>query len=392
MNNKYSKIEYFIPKNINDKKVVLFVICPQKGNSLGGSDAHVLDLSEYLLNNNDYIPLVLFPHNEKYRDRLKENNIPYIFAKGCKTKLEIVREIKDLPAKINVACIHSHQYDANYLTQELIMFGGKCWKKIPVVMTCHGWVENSLKLRIMTYFDFKSYRYSDALIAVSQKDKKRLLSKVPAKSVYYIPNGVRERKYYSKSLKEEIKSKYGINDDDVIVSYIGRLSPEKRIDLVIEAANLVCQTKNNVKFLIAGNGDDISIMNQLINKYNLGKKVIYAGFVKDIDSIQSITDIILITSDTEGTPRALIESMQYGAIPVCTDVGGIRDILDNDVGFLCEPGNIKSISSGIISALQLKNNEKEKLKKRIIELSKNKFSINTMAKRVLEVYKKVEGK
>ena len=390
MNYNKQKLEINIPESYNNKRFIMFVICPQKGNSLGGSDAQVLDLSEELLRNGEYTPLVLFPYNERYCQRLKEKGIPYIFAYGCKNKLEIVHYIKELPNIINIVCIHSHQYDANYLTQDLIMFGGKVWKKIPVVMTCHGWIENTLKLKIMTYFDFKSYNYSDALIAVSKKDEKRLLNETKFKNIKYIPNGVRNRRKFSAEEKKNIREEYGIDESDVVVSYIGRLSPEKRIDLVIETAKKVCLHNDKVKFLIAGNGDDLKIMNSLINKYNLNSKVIYAGFVKDIDKIQCITDIILITSDTEGTPRAILESMQYGAIPVCTNVGGIKDILIEGIGFKCLPNSVESISEGIIKAINLNDDDKKQMQSKIIELAKKEYTIEKMAKRIINVYKEIE--
>ena len=127
------KIEYFFPNIYSYDKCVLMVIVPQHEGSIGGSDAHVRDLSIELLKNKKYIPIVLFPHNYEYRDTLKKNNIPYIFAKGCKNKLDIVKNIRQIPNEFNINVIHSHQYDANYLTQYIKMFGGKSWKKIPVV-------------------------------------------------------------------------------------------------------------------------------------------------------------------------------------------------------------------------------------------------------------------
>lgn len=233
-----SKIEYFFPKNYNYNKCVLFVIVPQHEGSIGGSDAHVRDLSIQLLKTNDYIPIVLFPHNYEYRDTLKEHNIPYIFANGCKNKYDVVKNLKNLPSFININIIHSHQYDANYLTQMIKMFGGEYWQHIPVVMTCHGWVENNIKLKIMTYFDFKSYKYANSLITVSRKDYNRLKSSKysKGKGIYYIPNGVSMGRNFTKEEKLQIFSKYGINNNNFVVGYVGRLSSEKRIDLLIEVA------------------------------------------------------------------------------------------------------------------------------------------------------------
>ncbi len=390
MNYNKKKVEIFLPDDYKEKKYVLYVICPQKGDSLGGSDAHVFDLSYYLLNNSKYTPIVLFTHNDNYRDRLKENGIPYIYSHGCKYKIDVVNSIKRIIDDINIVCIHSHQYDANYLTQELIMFGGKKWKKVPVIMTCHGWIENSLKLKIMTYFDFKSYNYADTLIAVSKKDEKRLLRDVPNKNIEYIPNGVRKRIQYKKNQIDMIKKEYGISNDNIVVSYIGRLSPEKRIDLVIESANQVCKLNDKVIYLISGNGDDLSLMKELIRKYNLEDRVKYLGFVKEIDKVQSVTDVILLTSDTEGTPRALIESILYGSIPVCTNVGGIKDIYDDSAGFKCEPNNASDISNKIMDAINLNDEDRVKMINNIKKIANDNFTIDIMAKKIIKIYERLE--
>lgn len=389
MNNK---VEFFFPREYDYKKCVLQVICPQHEENIGGSDAYVRDLVLEMVKEKKYTPIVLFPHNYQYRDILKENNIPFIFAYGCKKKSDIVNQLKKFSESYNIKIIHSHQYDANYLTQMLKMFGGNKWKKIPVIMTCHGWIENSLKLKIMTFFDFKSYRYSNTLITVSMKDYNRLKNTKysKTKNIVYIPNGIIHNKDYSIAEKELIRKKYNIKDNDFIVGYVGRLASEKRIDLLVKVIANVCQKNEKIKFIIAGNGEFKDFLIKEIKQNNWQDRVNYVGYIKNISEIHEILDVILITSDTEGTPRAVLESMSYKTICISTDVGGLKQIIkDKENGFLCDAGNFDEISNKVIHIYDLGDN-RNKIKNSAQKSVDDNFLMSKMYEKILREYERID--
>lgn len=388
---KYRKrLEIFIPDqliNQENKCFNLHVIVPQPEGSIGGSDSHVLSLSEQQLKTGALIPIVFFTHNQSYRDELKRREIPYIYAGNIKGWFSILNHLKDIPKKYNINIIHSHQYNANYLTVMIKYL--KLWKKIPVVMTCHGWIENTFKLKVMTFFDFCSYFFCKSLIVVSKDSEQRIKRNIFFKSkiIEYIPNGVNTTtKLFNKDI---LKMKYNLPKDKIIVSYVGRLSSEKRVDIFIEIAKSICERSSKAVFIIVGNGLEKKKLEEKVEVYKLGKAVLFLGYVKQIEEIHFISDIIMLTSDSEGTPRAILEAMSYQTVPICTNVGGLKEIIINDNnGLLVEKQNIKDLTTFLMSLIE-NDSKRMKLSKKARDTVNTKFNIEGITTQINRLYEKI---
>ena len=108
-----------------------------------------------------------------------------------------------------------------------------------------------------------------------------------------------------------------------------------------------------------------------IAKY-INTTIIFHGFLeKDaISSIYSKCDFIILPSKSEGFPKVIGEAMNYGCIPIVSDVSCISQYIQNGVnGFLIKPITSKEIIKNIQLAIKLKDNEKEKIKKYNFELA-----------------------
>ncbi|HHX69569.1 MAG TPA: glycosyltransferase, partial [Gallicola sp.] len=243
---KIKKYSDFLDINIFDKeKHVLQIIVPQKEGRVGGSDTHVLALSNTQQVKSAFSPIILFTKNNEYLEKIKKMDISYIYTGNCKNKIKMLRLLSDIPKKYNIEIIHSHQYNANYLAVIIKLILYKNWHNIPLVMTCHGWIENNFKDRFYTFWDFFTYLFARALICVSKKDILRLNHTIfKRKKKYYIPNGVLIAKNGFKQNKI-ILEKHNIPEKKIIISYVGRLAPEKRLDLVIKIAEIVCKKIDN---------------------------------------------------------------------------------------------------------------------------------------------------
>lgn len=382
---KIKKFSIYLDINIKDaKQYVVQVIVPQTEGRVGGSDTHVLSLCDDI---KTYEPIILFTRNTEYLQKIISHNISYIYCGNCKNNLKKLYLLSDLPKKYNIKIIHSHQYNANYLTSA-IKFFNKYWKKIPCVMTCHGWIENNIKDRYYTFWDFFTYIFSDFLICVSKKDLNRLNDNIffKNKKKKYIPNGVKINN--TKNAETTILEKYNIPSNKKIVGYIGRLAPEKRIDLIIEAAKINI-SRDDVIYLICGSGDEEEKIKKSISKYKLESKVFMLGYISNVQDIYNILDILVLASDTEGTPRVVLEAMSNSVCVVATNVGGLKEIIDgNENGILINKGDYKSIANSVELLL-----DNEMLRKKYAELGKkkiiNEFNINKMRKSVEEVYNKL---
>lgn len=363
---------------------VMQVISPQPEGSIGGSDTHVLELAFRQKSASRFAPIVLFKRNNEYKARLEARSIAYISGIGASND-EIAEALNHLNGLIKITVIHSHQYDANFLTQTIKC---KCsyLRTIPTVMTCHGWIENNEQDIRETARDFASYKYADALITVCEKDLKRIRenNSYDSKKVVCINNGVEIPDTYSIN-NASLKSKLSLEQKKVLV-YVGRLAPEKRIDLILNMFGKLYGMRKDIVLLIVGNGlEREKLVNQACNM-ETGSKIIFMGNMENPGEVYSICDLIIMLSETEGTPRSILECMSYGKIAVSTNVGGVHEIIDSGEDGVLLDSNDPTICANIIYKLL---QDPERLKKmgsmaRMKVL--NKFSINKMVERIENLY------
>ena len=141
------------------------------------------------------------------------------------------------------------------------------------------------------------------------------------------------------------------------------------MDKILKAINEL-NFKNNIKFHFVGDGFD-RFEFEKIAKY-INTTIIFHWFLeKDaISSIYSKCDFIILPSKSEGFPKVIGEAMNYGCIPIVSDVSCISQYIQNGVnGFLIKPITSKEIIKNIQLAIKLNGNEKEIIKKYNYELA-----------------------
>ena len=151
--------------------------------------------------------------------------------------------------------------------------------------------------------------------------------------------------------------------------FVGALNKHKGVDKILKAINEL-NFKNNIKFHFVGDGFD-RFEFEKIAKY-INTTIIFHGFLeKDaISSIYSKCDFIILPSKSEGFPKVIGEAMNYGCIPIVSDVSCISQYIQNGVnGFLIKPITSKEIIKNIQLAIKLNGNEKEIIKKYNYELA-----------------------
>lgn len=384
-----NKVYLYVPDDgcyKEKNQYVMQVIAPQPQGRVGGSDTHVLQLAIEQKKNSSFLPVVLFKRNKDYERRLFENGIAYICGIYADDD-EIASALGTIYSYINIVLIHSHQYDANFLTQTIKT---KCnpFKNVPTVMTCHGWIENTEEDIKETIRDFESYYFADALITVCKKDLIRLEndSRCRGKKLICINNGVRIPDKRDDSIAiQEFKVKYGLTESNNILAFVGRLAYEKRIDLIIDTFKLVT-LKNDCKMLIVGSGDEYENLRQKVVDECLDDRVIFTGFLENPNIVYLVTDLLLLMSDTEGTPRCVLESMSLGKMAVTTDVGGIREIIDDGVDGIVLKHNNPYLAAAIISDLLANKKKRNRMNRQAREKIIDKFSIHNMQNQVEKVY------
>ena len=142
-----------------------------------------------------------------------------------------------------------------------------------------------------------------------------------------------------------------IPDAAPVVATVGRLTAIKQHSLFLEAAQAVAHAHPDTVFLIAGDGELHTELEQAARARGLASRVRFLGWRRDLATVYGASDVFLLTSRNEGTPVALIESLAAGVPGVSTDVGGIRDVIDSDEVGLVAPFGDAAMLADHVNAL-----------------------------------------
>lgn len=136
--------------------------------------------------------------------------------------------------------------------------------------------------------------------------------------------------------------------------FVGRLDKNKRPERFIHLASVLAEQHrtDGLEFQVAGNGEMLEELKRTAELLGLGPdSMVFLGDCDRMSQIYRQADILVSTSDREGTPNVILEAMSYGLPVVATAVGGTVEILDHTRGILVEPGDERSLvsaASGLI--------------------------------------------
>ncbi len=138
------------------------------------------------------------------------------------------------------------------------------------------------------------------------------------------------------------------------------MEEHKGIKYLIESASLLLQSRNDVSFLIVGEGALKEELRKLCVVLKIEKNVIFAGERSNIPEILSLTDIFVLPSLREGLPLTILEAMACGKPVIATNVGGVPEVVKDGVsGILVSPKDPEALHSAMNELLE----DREKLKK-----------------------------
>jgi glycosyltransferase involved in cell wall biosynthesis len=199
---------------------------------------------------------------------------------------------------------------------------------------------------------------TSALVAVSPEVRDDLVGlgvAEPARFVV-IPLGFDLSGFLDDSEREQrrqvLRREWGIGEGEQVVTLVARLVPIKRVDRFLTVARALAG-RQGIRFVIVGDGELRGELTASPDARALADRVIWTGFRRDMPDVCFASDVIVLTSDNEGTPVSLIEAQAAGVPVVGTDVGGVRSaVLDGRTGLLAHRDDIDGLARGISSLLE----------------------------------------
>ena len=311
---------------------------------LGGADGHLLDLATAQAAEGHRVR-VIFLGPTSLTAAVGERGIPVVQVHSM-SMVNWVRavhaELRDNPPDV----LHSHGYRADLVAVALRRFRPPSARWI-LVLTVHGFLRTSLGLRALSRINEHVMRYADVVIAVSSSEARRLSWKL-RRTVRFIPNEVAPADLVP---RPEARQRLGIDPARSVVAFVGRLSREKRPDLFVAMAARVALDRPEAVFVVIGSGD---LLDETVRQAAATPNVpiMFAGLVSNVVSLMTCFDVLVCPSDTEGTPRVVIEAMFAGVPVVATRVGGLPDlIIDGRTGLLVAPNSVTALAGQVTRLL-----------------------------------------
>jgi glycosyltransferase involved in cell wall biosynthesis len=149
----------------------------------------------------------------------------------------------------------------------------------------------------------------------------------------------------------ELRRRFGLEPDDIVVGKIARLFKLKGHDDLIAIAPELIRTCPRLKFLLIGDGAWRDRLQAMVNAAGLGKHFIFSGLVppSEVPAFVGIMDILVHLSLREGLPRALPQALAAGKPIIAYDCDGAREVCHhNETGFLINPGDYASLKGCIL--------------------------------------------
>jgi glycosyltransferase involved in cell wall biosynthesis len=263
--------------------------------------------------------------------------------------LGLVRVIREYRPQI----VHTHTAKAGFVGRVAAVVSPG--RRPIIVHTYHGHVLEGYfgRLRSSVYrlLERELARVSDCLVGVSQATVDDLIRLGVARRDQFrvVPIGLDLRRFLQPNAEAAatLRSESGTRPGEVVVGFVGRLVPIKRVDLILRAVATARRNGAPIRLMIAGDGPCRASLEELAGSLGIRDVVRFVGFLPDPCPAAAASEIAILASDNEGTPVALIEAAASGSPAVATAVGGVPDVVVPGTGLLVPAGDHAALAEGL---------------------------------------------
>lgn len=173
----------------------------------------------------------------------------------------------------------------------------------------------------------------------------------PADKLRIVHNGV-DPSLYAIEDNRDYLSNFGIDADDFVVGIVAALRPEKDHETLLRATVMLLKDLPRTKVLVVGDGPERARLEDLSTDLGIAENVVFTGSRGDVRWILPALDVVVLCSVTECFPLSVLEAMACARPVVCSDVGGVGEMVQNGVtGYLIPPREPRVLSDRLRDVL-----------------------------------------
>jgi glycosyltransferase involved in cell wall biosynthesis len=245
--------------------------------------------------------------------------------------------------------LQSHGYKSHLLCLILKRLTGLPW-----IAYVHGWTSENLKIKVYNALDQVQLGFADRVVVVSESLIRKLnLGWIAEDRVRVVPNAVDPDEFVLPAGAVDVRRRFGIADDCMLLGVIGRFSPEKGQLVFVEALPAIRRGFPGVRVLFVGDGQDQARVRARARELGQEDAVVFAGYQKELAPFYNALDLVVMPSLSEGMPNVALEAMLCGKPVVATCVGGVPEVVQDRVtGRVARPRDPAHLAECILEALR----------------------------------------
>ena len=322
--------------------------------------------------------------DEPLLDRELEEAGIGVLALGRRSTLDLLawRPLVSL-LRDGVDVVHAHMFGSNVWGTVLGRLSG-----VPVVVAHeHTWSFQGRPLRRFLDRELVA-RWADVFVAVSGEDRRKMIEVEgvdPAK-IRLIPNGIPSP---AKGAGADVRTELGIEPGAPVLGVVCELRAQKALEVLFEAAALLLVEFPTLTVLVAGDGPERARLEEGARRLGVADTVLFLGIRRDVPAVLAAVDVAVLSSDYEGSPLSVMEYMAAAKPVVSTRVGGVPELVAEDVhGLLVEPRDPEALAEAVARLLR-----DPALAKRLGAVGRKRqqreFSLEAMVRRIEDLYEEL---
>jgi glycosyltransferase involved in cell wall biosynthesis len=251
--------------------------------------------------------------------------------------------------------VHTHTAKAGFLGRLAARLAG-----VPVIVhTFHGHVLHGyygpVKNTLLRRVEQSLAWFTDRLVTVSEQVKNDLIGYGIAKAekISVVPLGFDLDPFLNSHAQQgEFRREMGLSDEHKLVGIVGRIFPIKNHALFLESAARIAAQEPAARFVVVGDGVFRPNLENQARELGITDRVLFTGWRRDLPRIYADLNVLVVSSDNEGTPVSAIEAMASSRPVVATRVGGLPDLIeDRKTGRLVPHRDAEALASAVLDLL-----------------------------------------
>lgn len=364
---------------------ILFAITKS---NFGGAQRYVYDIARSLPE--QFNPVVVVGGEGWLLSTLTQKGIRVVTVPALQRNVKLFSDLRAFFEIVKI--IKKEKPDIVHLnSSKMGILGGAAARLVGVkkiIFTAHGWSFNEKRpiyqKNILWVLQAITMLLAHTTIAVSKDIKNYAPIK---KNVVVIYNGIETPHFIDKDTARSILTHLSrITSKTKVIGTIGELHRNKGHDILLHAVSILKKRDTDIFLVIIGEGEERRRLQTIIEREHLSDSAILLGHIDDAGTLLKGMDIFIFPSRTEALGYALLEAGFAGIPVVASNVGGIPEVVENNVSGIIVPSeNAESLADAI--ELLLKNeSHRASVGATLFKNTLEKFSQKTMIKNTVALY------